>query len=200
MSFTDEIHALQATVAGQGVGLHSLTLVAEGLASGALVQPFEDRIPIWHPSGDYILHAGHTPYIHVYRLANLLRLGIGHELKIRQRGSRTRLRSSCSYDAQHLTSALAELAALAPNVFLLCYPNAGLPDARGVHPGSPNELAQAALHWARAGLVNIVGGCCGTTPAHIEALARAVAALPPRPSPPRPKGASESRGLRPNSR
>ena len=59
-------------------------------------------------------------------------------------------------------------------------PNAGIPDADGVYPESPAELASILRGYAEAGWLNVVGGCCGTTPAHIAALATAVADLPPR--------------------
>ena len=60
------------------------------------------------------------------------------------------------------------------------YPNAGLPNAFGGYDESPAELAEVIGEFARHGLVNIVGGCCGTTPAHIKAVAEAVHGLPPR--------------------
>ncbi len=63
------------------------------------------------------------------------------------------------------------------------YPNAGLPDELGEYREAPEETAAHLGEWARAGLLNLVGGCCGTTPEHIRAIAAAVAGLPPRPVP-----------------
>ena len=62
------------------------------------------------------------------------------------------------------------------------YPNAGLPNELGGYDETPEAMADALGEWARHGLLNIAGGCCGTTPAHIEAIAAAVAGLPPRPT------------------
>jgi 5-methyltetrahydrofolate--homocysteine methyltransferase len=62
-----------------------------------------------------------------------------------------------------------------------CYPNAGLPNELGGYDETPEAMAAALGEWARHGLLNIAGGCCGTTPAHVEAIAAAVAGLPPRP-------------------
>ena len=66
------------------------------------------------------------------------------------------------------------------------HPNAGLPNAFGEYDETPEEMATTLREFASAGLLNLVGGCCGTTPAHIRAIAEAVADLPPRrlPAPP----------------
>ena len=61
-----------------------------------------------------------------------------------------------------------------------CYPNAGLPNEMGGYDQSPEEMAKQVKEMAERGLVNIVGGCCGTTPAHIKAIADAVSPLKPR--------------------
>ncbi len=68
-----------------------------------------------------------------------------------------------------------------------CYPNAGMPDGFGGFQGTPDHMAQALGEFARAGWVNLVGGCCGTTPEWIQAIALAVEGVPPRrvPDPPR---------------
>ncbi len=63
------------------------------------------------------------------------------------------------------------------------HPNAGLPNAFGEYDETPEEMATTLREFASAGLLNLVGGCCGTTPAHIRAIAEAVADLPPRPLP-----------------
>jgi len=76
---------------------------------------------------------------------------------------------------------IEELSQIAP-VYLCCYPNAGLPNPLlpTGFPETPETLAPQLREWAEAGLLNIVGGCCGTTPAHIRAIADAVRGLRPR--------------------
>jgi 5-methyltetrahydrofolate--homocysteine methyltransferase len=68
----------------------------------------------------------------------------------------------------------------------MVYPNAGLPNELGAYDERPDQTAAFVRAWADQGLVNILGGCCGSTPAHIAAIAQAVAGLPPRrlPTPP----------------
>ena len=63
---------------------------------------------------------------------------------------------------------------------LMAYPNAGLPNDLGEYDELPEETAALVREWAEAGQVNILGGCCGNTPAHIAAMARAVEGLAPR--------------------
>ena len=63
------------------------------------------------------------------------------------------------------------------------YPNAGLPNDLGGYDETPEAMAAAMREWAEHGLLNVAGGCCGTTPAHVAAIAEAVAGLPPRPVP-----------------
>jgi len=91
---------------------------------------------------------------------------------------------NCSLGASQMRPFLTELAADAP-VLCSCYPNAGLPNAFGEYDEAPTTMAGVLGEFARAGLLNIVGGCCGTTPDHIRAIAEAVADAPPRtvPSP-----------------
>ena len=86
---------------------------------------------------------------------------------------------NCALGAKALRPHLQELARVAP-VRVSVYPNAGLPNAFGGYDESPAQLAEVIADFARQGLVNIVGGCCGTTPAHIRAVAEAVHGLPPR--------------------
>ncbi|HWD16396.1 MAG TPA: homocysteine S-methyltransferase family protein, partial [Casimicrobiaceae bacterium] len=76
---------------------------------------------------------------------------------------------------------IAELARVA-ETFVSCYPNAGLPNPRSDtgYDETPDETAALLGEFARSGVVNIVGGCCGTTPAHIRAIADAVRGVPPR--------------------
>ena len=63
---------------------------------------------------------------------------------------------------------------------MCAYPNAGLPNEFGMYDESPEATAAMIAEFAEAGLVNMVGGCCGTTPAHIRAIAQAVAGKAPR--------------------
>ncbi|MBU6145827.1 MAG: methionine synthase [Paenibacillaceae bacterium] len=63
---------------------------------------------------------------------------------------------------------------------IVCYPNAGLPDELGMYHESPQSLARKLAAFGREGWINVVGGCCGTTPAHIRAIADAFADIPPR--------------------
>jgi 5-methyltetrahydrofolate--homocysteine methyltransferase len=63
---------------------------------------------------------------------------------------------------------------------VLAYPNAGLPNAFGEYDETPEETAAFVAEWAEDGLVNILGGCCGTTPAHIAQIAKAAYAGTPR--------------------
>jgi 5-methyltetrahydrofolate--homocysteine methyltransferase len=90
---------------------------------------------------------------------------------------------NCSLGAEEIRPHLADLHRLA-GTYVACHPNAGLPNAFGGYDQSPEETARLLGEFAAAGMVNIVGGCCGTTPAHIERIAEAVRGLPPRPVPP----------------
>lgn len=87
---------------------------------------------------------------------------------------------NCSLPSE-MRPRLEELRAVAP-VYVSAHPNAGLPDARlpTRFPETPEDMARALGEWARAGLVNLVGGCCGTTPEHVRAIAAAVAGVAPR--------------------
>ena len=86
---------------------------------------------------------------------------------------------NCALGAKQLRPYLAEVSALA-DVWVTCHPNAGLPNEMGGYDESPAAMAAFAREFAEAGLVNVIGGCCGTTPDHIAAIAQAVAGLPPR--------------------
>jgi 5-methyltetrahydrofolate--homocysteine methyltransferase len=86
---------------------------------------------------------------------------------------------NCALGADEMRPFLADLSAIAP-VPISCYPNAGLPNAFGGYDETPDDTASKLRDFAESGLVNLVGGCCGTTDAHIEAIAEAVADLPPR--------------------
>jgi 5-methyltetrahydrofolate--homocysteine methyltransferase len=87
---------------------------------------------------------------------------------------------NCALGGREMRPYLAELSRLAEG-YVSCYPNAGLPNAFGQYDELPPETGALIKEFAESGLVNIVGGCCGTTPDHIAAIAAAVAGLPPRP-------------------
>ena len=86
---------------------------------------------------------------------------------------------NCSLGSGEMIPLIAEVARFVDGA-VSCYPNAGLPDAMGAYDESPEVMAEAVREMALQGSVNIVGGCCGTTPAHIAAIAAAVKDLPPR--------------------
>jgi 5-methyltetrahydrofolate--homocysteine methyltransferase len=86
---------------------------------------------------------------------------------------------NCALGAELMRPYVAELAAVA-NTLVSAYPNAGLPNEFGEYDEGPAETCGHIREWAQRGLVNIVGGCCGTTPAHIREIADAVRDLPPR--------------------
>ena len=86
---------------------------------------------------------------------------------------------NCALGAREMRAHLAEIAGVA-DTLVCAYPNAGLPNEFGGYDETPEEMAAQIADFARAGLVNVVGGCCGSTPAHIAAIAQAVAGLPPR--------------------
>ncbi len=92
---------------------------------------------------------------------------------------------NCSFGAQQLRPHVKTLAGIA-DTLIMVYPNAGLPNELGEYDELPHETAALVKEWAEAGQVNILGGCCGSTPAHIRAMADAVAGLPARvlPTPP----------------
>lgn len=89
---------------------------------------------------------------------------------------------NCALGAGELRQYVAALSKVA-DTFVAAYPNAGLPNAFGEYDETPDETAAHIGAWARDGLVNIVGGCCGTTPEHIRAMAKAVEGVAPRPIP-----------------
>ncbi len=86
---------------------------------------------------------------------------------------------NCSFGAEQLRPSVDEMAHVA-DTYVSVYPNAGLPNEMGGYDETPEHMAGLLEEWARDGLLNIVGGCCGTTPEHIKAIAQAVAKYPPR--------------------
>jgi 5-methyltetrahydrofolate--homocysteine methyltransferase len=91
---------------------------------------------------------------------------------------------NCSLGASSMRPYVEELARVS-SVFVSCVPNAGLPNAFGGYDETPEKTAETLSEFAREGFLNFAGGCCGTTPAHVEAIADAVRSLAPhRPSEP----------------
>jgi len=108
--------------------------------------------------------SGHTveAFWHAVRHARLVTIGL-----------------NCSFGAQQLRPHVQALARTA-DALVMVYPNAGLPNELGEYDELPEQTAALVGEWAQQGLVNILGGCCGSTPAHIAAMARAIDGLPPR--------------------
>lgn len=113
--------------------------------------------------------SGQTPEAFWYSMRHLKPFSIG---------------MNCAFGAEQLRPAVSDLADEA-DIYVTAYPNAGLPNELGEYDESPEEFAPKIETWARDGLVNMVGGCCGTTPEHIRLLAEAVANYPPRKIPER---------------
>src|SRR6185503_6125723 len=84
--------------------------------------------------------------------------------------------------ARDMRPYLAELARVA-ECYVSAYPNAGLPNAFGEYDEQPEETSALLRDFVGSGFVNILGGCCGTTPEHIKAIAAAVSGISPRPLP-----------------
>lgn len=89
---------------------------------------------------------------------------------------------NCALGAKEMRPHIAELSQLA-SCFVSAYPNAGLPNAMGEYDEDPQDTGHYLEDWAREGYVNIVGGCCGTTPDHIRHIAEHVKQVTPRPLP-----------------
>ncbi len=102
---------------------------------------------------------------------------------------------NCALGAELMRPHIAELARLA-DTLVAAYPNAGLPNAFGEYDETPEETSTQLREWARSGLVNILGGCCGTTPEHIRAIAEAAQGATPR-TPPSLNPALRLSGLEP---
>ncbi|MDX3900935.1 MAG: homocysteine S-methyltransferase family protein [Sphingobium sp.] len=108
--------------------------------------------------------SGHTVNAFWYSLRHLKPLTIG---------------VNCAFGADLLRPYLSELAKNA-DTLILAYPNAGLPNELGQYDELPETTASLIRQWVDEGLVNMVGGCCGTTPAHIGAVAKVLSGQPPR--------------------
>jgi 5-methyltetrahydrofolate--homocysteine methyltransferase len=108
--------------------------------------------------------SGQTPEAFWYSLQHLRPFSVG---------------MNCSFGAEQLRPSVAEIGAVA-DTLVSVYPNAGLPNEMGEYDESPEHMAGLLEDWAKDGLINIVGGCCGTTPEHIRAIRLAVAKYLPR--------------------
>ncbi|HJY75078.1 MAG TPA: methionine synthase, partial [Burkholderiales bacterium] len=102
---------------------------------------------------------------------------------------------NCALGARELRPYVEELARIA-ETRVCCHPNAGLPNAFGEYEDTPESMSRQIGEWARAGWLNIAGGCCGTTPEHIRALAETLRGVAPR-TPVEPSGALRLAGMEP---
>jgi 5-methyltetrahydrofolate--homocysteine methyltransferase len=102
---------------------------------------------------------------------------------------------NCSLGASEMRPFVEDLSEVAP-IWVACYPNAGLPNELGLHDEQPEDTSRFLGEFARDGLVNIVGGCCGTTPEHIRQIAAVVEGVAPR-AVHEPRGATRFSGLEP---
>ncbi|WP_408621113.1 methionine synthase [Celerinatantimonas sp. YJH-8] len=93
---------------------------------------------------------------------------------------------NCALGPDELRQYVAELSRIS-DTYVSAHPNAGLPNAFGEYDLGPEDMAAEIGEWARSGLLNLVGGCCGTTPEHIAAMAKAVEGVAPRALPDLPK-------------
>ena len=102
---------------------------------------------------------------------------------------------NCALGADLMRPHIAELARVA-DTLVAAHPNAGLPNEMGDYDEQPHQTAHSVAEWAEKGLINILGGCCGTTPEHIACIAESVKEMKPRTIPDRPKALRLS-GLEP---
>jgi len=103
---------------------------------------------------------------------------------------------NCSLGAQEMRPFLKELAGIA-DCYVHCYPNAGLPNAFGGYDQTPQEMAELLRGFAVDGMINVIGGCCGTTPDHLRAIVESVRDVSPRPKPERDTHYPRFSGLEP---
>ena len=102
---------------------------------------------------------------------------------------------NCSLGAAEMRPYVEDIARIA-DTYVSCHPNAGLPNAMGEHDELPGDTSRYLREFAESGLVNVVGGCCGTTPEHVMAIAAATEGLSPR-HVPKPHAAPRFSGLEP---
>jgi methionine synthase I (cobalamin-dependent) len=181
VSFDDLVEAYSTQVRGLiegGVDLILIETVFDTLnakAAGYAVEEVFDEIGVKLPimisgtitdlSGRNL--SGQTPEAFWYSMRHLRPFSIGF---------------NCSFGAEQLRPSVDEIAHVT-DTYVSIYPNAGLPNEMGAYDETPEQMAALLEDWAKNGLVNIVGGCCGTTPHHIRAIAEAVAPYAPRPIP-----------------
>src|SRR6516165_9864243 len=133
------------------------------------------RLPVWISgtitdlSGRTLTGQTPTAFWHSVRHANPFAIGL-----------------NCALGAKELRPYIAELSG-ACDTLVSAHPNAGLPNEFGGYDETPETMAEMIGEFARSGLVNIVGGCCGTRPEHIAAFGRAISDVPPRRIPEKPK-------------
>jgi 5-methyltetrahydrofolate--homocysteine methyltransferase len=108
--------------------------------------------------------SGQTPEAFVFSIRHLNPFAVG---------------LNCALGAELMRPYLAEIAAVA-DTLTIAYPNAGLPNAMGEYDEGPHDMACQLGPWAKDGLLNIVGGCCGSTPEHIAEIREQVSQYPPR--------------------
>ena len=152
--------------------------IEEVFAERAQRVPVMISVTITDASGRTL--SGQTPeaFYHSIRHANPFSVGI-----------------NCALGGRAMRPYLEALSRIA-EYRVTCYPNAGLPNAFGGYDESPEEMAAVLGEFARAGLVNLVGGCCGSAPDHIRAIAAAVRGVAPRTIPSLPRALRLS-GLEP---
>ena len=139
--------------------------IAEEFAARATSVPVMISGTITDRSGRFL--SGQTPEAFWNSIAHAAPLSVG---------------LNCALGATQMRAHIAELSRVA-DALICAYPNAGLPNEFGHYDEGPAEMAASLGEFAASGLVNIIGGCCGTTPEHIRAIARAVEGKPPRPIP-----------------
>src|SRR5581483_7772698 len=102
---------------------------------------------------------------------------------------------NCSLGAAQMRPYVEDMARVA-TTYVSCYPNAGLPNEMGLHDEAPPDTSRYLGEFARDGLVNVVGGCCGTTPEHVRQIVAAVEGVAPR-TVPEPRATTRFSGLEP---
>ena len=178
VSFDDLVEAYSTQVRGLiegGVDLILIETVFDTLnakAAGYAVEEVFDEVGFKLPimisgtitdlSGRNL--SGQTPEAFWYSMRHLRPFSIGF---------------NCSFGAEQLRPAVDEIAHVA-ETYISVYPNAGLPNEMGAYDETAEQMSAQLEAWAKDDLINIVGGCCGTTPDHIRAIAEAVAPYAPR--------------------
>ncbi|MDE2495014.1 MAG: homocysteine S-methyltransferase family protein, partial [Alphaproteobacteria bacterium] len=138
-------------------------------------EELDERLPVWISGTITDLSGrtltGQTPeaFWHSVRHANPFAVGL-----------------NCALGAKELRQYVAEISAVA-DTLVSAHPNAGLPNEFGGYDDTAEQMAEKIGEFARSGLVNIVGGCCGTTPSHIKAFSEAIAGVAPRAIPEKPR-------------